>query len=117
MSKPSFWRRFRAELIGPPLPGPASQPRKTPHNPGPVNEAAFDRIRDFVIAAANSSREPTPEWRAALNDVALDLDKIAYSRLAHPDSVAAAATAMSSLSGVWLNDDEKDQLYLGTLDG
>lgn len=85
----------------------------------PVNEAAFDRIRDFVLAATESGREPAADWRDALHDVALELDKLAYSKLAHPDSVASAASAMASLSGVWLDDDEKDALYLGarTVDG
>lgn len=85
-------------------------------NPGPTDEAAFDRIRDFIIEAANSGRVPMLKWRAALNDVALELDRIAYGAFAHPDSVAAAGAAMSALSGVWLDDDEKTQLYLGTLD-
>lgn len=80
----------------------------------PRNEAAFDRIRDFIIAASESDRALTAEWRAALHDVALELDRIVYSQLAHPDSVASAESAMSALSGVWLDDDEKDRLYLGS---
>lgn len=77
----------------------------------PRNEAAFDRFRDFILAATQSDREPTAEWRAALHDVAAELDEIAYGKNTHPDSVAAAELAMSALSGVWLTDDEKDELY------
>lgn len=80
------------------------------------NEAGFDRIRDFVVEAADSGREPRPDWRAVLRDVALDLDKIAYSAVAHPDSVAAARLAMSALAGVWLDAEETELLYLGTAD-
>ncbi len=81
---------------------------------GPVNAAAFDRFRDFIIEAAESGREPKPDWRDVLRDVAFDLDKIAYGAGAHPDSVMNAVLAMGSLAGVWLDVDEKDQLYLDT---
>lgn len=83
---------------------------------GPRNEVMFDRIRDFIIAATQSDRALTTEWRAALHDVALELDEIAYGRDAHPDSVAHAQQAMSALSGAWLDDDEKEDLYLGASD-
>lgn len=85
-------------------------------NPGPTNEAAFDRTRDFIIEASTSGREPRPDWREILRDVALDLDKIAYGPDAHPDSVMNAVLAMGSLAGVWLDADEKDDLYLGGAD-
>lgn len=78
-------------------------------------EEEFDQIRDFIIDAAASGREPTANWRLALHDAALDLDRIAYGRDAHPDSVTWAHMAMSALSGVWLTDEEKDELYQGTL--
>lgn len=82
-------------------------------NPGPANQPAFDRVRAFVTEAADSGRNPSSDWRAALRDVAAALDEIVYGEFAHPDSVASAVTAMNALAGVWLPAGEVDQLYLG----
>lgn len=87
----------------------ATEPRL---NPGPTNEAGFDRLRDFVLQATEDGREPRADWREILRDVALDLDKLAYGMFAHPDSVLLAGSAMSSLASIWLGDEEKEHLYL-----
>lgn len=73
----------------------------------------YERLRSFVITATKSAAEPCGDWRAAINDAALDLDEIVTSSLAHPDDVARARLAMGSLAHIWLTVEEAEALYLG----
>lgn len=71
------------------------------------------RLADFVLAAAESGRAPQDDWRSAIHDAVLDLDRIVSSPLAHPDSVAAARQAIGALAHIWLTVEEAETLYLG----
>ena len=74
--------------------------------------AGYERVAEFVRAAADSERKPRHDWQLALEDVAADIDRI-VQRDAHPDDVGHARAAMHSLAGVWLTAEEAEALYLG----
>jgi hypothetical protein len=75
--------------------------------------AGYERTFEFVLdAVEDEEREPRPDWRVALHDLAQDLDRI-IRRNAHPDDVAHARSAMHSLAGVWLSVEEAEALWVG----
>jgi hypothetical protein len=77
-----------------------------------LNEG-YERTLAFVLAAVDDDdRAPRGDWRDAVNDLALELDRI-VQRDAHPDDVMHARSAMHALAGVWLSVDEAEALYLG----
>jgi len=74
--------------------------------------AGYQRLFTFVWHAIEDRRPARGDWRAAVLDVAKELDRI-VQRNAHPDDVMRARTAMSSLAGIWLDPDETDDVYEG----
>ena len=68
-------------------------------------QQAHDRIEDAVFAAVKEpDREPLPDWRRSLEEVAYELNHIANNGYAHPDDVDRARAAMRSLASVWIDD-------------
>lgn len=78
-------------------------------------EDGYERLYAYVMGAVESDREPHADWRLALHDVAVELDRI-VRRAAHPDDVMHARSAMSNLAGVWLSVEEGEEVWMGGRD-
>lgn len=72
----------------------------------------YDATRDFIIdECVETGRGTVGDWQACIADALKDLDRAVYHPNVHPDVVMRIQQAVSSLSGIWLTDDEKDARY------
>ena len=77
----------------------------------PVREAGIVRLATFVEHAAQGGRQfRLNPWDVA-EDVLADAWK-GLDRTQHPDDWGRYADIMGTLAGLWLDDDEREALYL-----
>jgi hypothetical protein len=79
-----------------------------------LSRESYDRIRDFVLAAAEDPERPALEgWRGSIHDAVLDLDQIVCQPDVHPDTDLHARAAVGSFAKIWLDDEAFEALALG----
>lgn len=63
----------------------------------------------FIRARCEAGQSPRGDWLNAIDDAVQNIQRVVH-RSAHPDDVADARSAVSSLAGIWLTAAEKDAL-------
>ena len=75
-------------------------------------DETYKNIRSFLQAVVeDETREPLSDWRSAISDALLEIDRI-VRRNAHLDDVMHARGAAYDLAGIWLSTEECEAMVV-----